>query len=144
MSMPGSPQRLIEGEVIQLKRFGYVPALGAAGDADPDWAAMWALLKGDFATLQRVHVPGYAEMTPWPQEGARIYMRRRLLADRLFEECQMLYERLHAEGINTELVEAYTLARDAYEDAVGDFGAAREMLETVFRQTVDLQYASCA
>lgn len=139
MSAPGSPQRLIEGEVAQLKRFGYVPALGAAGDADLDWAAMWELLKGDFATLQRAHVPAYAEMTPWPQEGARIYMRRRLLADRLFEECQMLYERLHSEGIDTELVEAYALARDAYEDSVGDFGESRKMLESVFTQTVDLQ-----
>lgn len=135
--MFGSPQRLIDGEVAQLKRFGYVPF----GDTDPDWSAMWDLLKGDFATLQRVHVPAYGEMSPWPQEGARIYMRRRLLADRLFEECQMLYQRLHSDGIGTELVEAYTLARDAYEEAVGDFGEAREMLERVFTQTVDLQYA---
>lgn len=137
MSTPGSPQRLIEGEIAQLKRFGYLPALG--GDVDPDWGAMWELLKGDFATLQRVHVPRYAELTPWPQEGARIYMRRRLLADRLFEECRMRYECLHSEGIDTELVEAYALARDAYEDAVGDFGEARKMLESVFTQTVDLQ-----
>ncbi len=133
-----SPQRLIDREIDQLKRFGYVPF----GDADPDWAAMWDLLKGDFATLQRAHVPAYGEMSPWPQEGARIYMRRRLLADRLFEECQMLYQRLHSEGISTELVEAYTLARDAYEESVIDFGEAREMLETVFTKTVDLHYAN--
>jgi hypothetical protein len=136
--MLGSPQRLIDGEVAQLKRFGYVPFSGA----DPDWPAMWDLLKGDFETLNRVRVPAYAEMTPWPQEGARIYMRRRLVADRLFEECQMLYQRLHTEGIDTELVEAYTLARDAYEDSVGDFGAARAMLEEVFTQTVDLPSAA--
>ncbi len=129
-----SPQHLIDGEIAELKRFGYAPF----GDAAPDWEAMWPLLMGDFATLQRAHVPSYAEMTPWPQEGARIYMRRRLLADRLFEECQVLYARLHGEGINTELVEAYTLARDAYEEAVLDFGKARAMLEEVFTQTVDL------
>lgn len=132
--MPASPQQLIDGEIAELKRFGYAPF----GDAAPDWAAMWQLLKGDFATRQRAQVPGYAQMSPWPQEGARIYMRRRLLADRLFEECQALYRRVHAEGINTELVEAYTLARDAYEDAVLDFGKARAMLEEVFTQTVDL------
>jgi hypothetical protein len=132
--MPASPQQLIDGEVAELSRFGYTPF----GDAAPDWAAMWELLKGDFATLRRPRVPGYAQLTPWPQEGARIYMRRRLLADRLFEECQVLYRRVHAEGINTELVEAYTLGRDAYEDAVLDFGRARELLEDVFTQTIDL------
>ena len=136
--MPGSPQQLIDGEIAELKRFGYTPF----GDAAPDWAGMWQLLQGDFATLQRAHVPAYAEMSPWPQEGARIYMRRRLLADRLFEECQVLYRRVHAEGINTELVEAYTLARDAYEEAVLDFGKARAMLEDIFTRTVDLAAVS--
>lgn len=132
-----SPQRLIDGEIAELKRFGYTPF----GDADPDWAGMWELLKGDFATVARAHVPSYGEMTVWPQEGARIYMRRRLLADRLFEEVQSLYQRLHTEGINPELVEAYTLGRDAYEEAVMDFGKARETLEDIFTRTVDTQYA---
>lgn len=136
--MPGSPQNLIDGEVAELKRFGYTPF----GDAAPDWEGMWQLLKGDFTTLQRKHVPTYSVMSPWPQEGARIYMRRRLLADRLFEECQVLYRCLHEEGINTERVEAYTLARDAYEEAVFDFGKAREMLEEVFTRTVDLVQAN--
>lgn len=136
--MLASPQHLIDGEIAELKRFGYTPL----GDADPDWTGMWQLLKGDFTTLRRKHVPAYAEMSPWPQEGARIYMRRRLLADRLFEECQVLYRSLHAEGINTERVEAYTLARDAYEEAVLDFGKAREMLEEVFTRTVDLVQAN--
>jgi len=131
--MPGSPQHLIDGGIAELERFGYTPF----GDAAPDWAGMWQLLQGDFATLRRAHVPAYAQMSPWPQEGARIYMRRRLVADRLFEECQELYQRVHAEGINAELVEAYTLARDAYEEAVLDFGKARAMLEDVFTQTVD-------
>ncbi len=132
--MLASPQQLIDGEIAELKRFGYTPFGGAA----PDWAGMWELLKGDFATLRRAYVPAYAEMSPWPREGARIYMRRRLLADRLFEECQALYRSLHEEGINVERVEAYTLARDAYEEAVLDFGKAREMLEEVFTKTVDL------
>jgi hypothetical protein len=138
--MPASPQRLIDGQIEQLRRFGF-GVFGMSGGAEtdsPPWSAMWELLKTDFSTVQRVHVPSYEEMTPWPQEGARIYMRRRLLADHLFEECQNLYKLLHSDGINSELVEAYTLARDAYEESVGDFGAARETLEKVFTQTVDL------
>ena len=138
MGRPGgeavSPQHLIDGEIAELKRFGYTPF----GDAALDWAGMWQLLRGDFATPRRARVPTYAEMSPWPREGARIYMRRRLLADRLFEECQAGYRRLHAEGINREQVEAYALAREAYEDAVLDFGRAREMLEDVFTRSVDL------
>ena len=132
--MPASPQRLIDGEIAELKRFGYIPF----GDAAPDWAGMWELLKGDFATLRRPRVPDFSALSPWPREGARIYMRRRLLADRLFEDCQALYRSVHAEGITTERVEAYTLARDAYEEAVLDFGKARAMLEDVFTQTIDL------
>ncbi|OHC71729.1 MAG: hypothetical protein A3H93_16980 [Rhodocyclales bacterium RIFCSPLOWO2_02_FULL_63_24] len=132
--MLSSPQHLIDGEIAELKRFGYTPF----GDAAPDWVAMWEHLKGDFATLRRPRVPDFAELSPWPQEGARIYMRRRLLADRLFEECQVLYRSLHMEGINIERVEAYTLGREAYEEAVLDFGKAREMLEDVFSRTVDL------
>jgi hypothetical protein len=135
--MLSSPQHLIDGQIAQLKRFGFGAFASSATDA-PHWTQMWEFLKGDFATVQRAHVPSYEEMSPWPQEGARIYMRRRLLADHLFEECQNLYQRLHSDGINSELVEAYTLARDAYEDSVGDFGAARETLEKVFTQTVDL------
>ena len=132
--MPVSPQQLLDGGIAELKRFGYAPF----GDAAPDWERMWQLLLGDFATLQRPHVPAYAKLSPWPQEGARIYMRRRLLADRLFEACQESYLRLHANGVNTELVEAYALAREAYEEAVHDFGSAREMLEEVFTRTIDL------
>lgn len=135
--MPCSPQQLLDGEIAELRRFGYRPF----GDAEPDWADMWNLLKGDFATLRRPRVPDYDGLSPWPREAARIYMRRRLLADRLFEECQVLYRKLHAEGIDTERVEAYSLGRDAYEEAVLDFGKARETLEEVFTRTIDLATA---
>lgn len=135
MDVPG-PERLIEAEAALLGRFGYSPFAGE----EPDWPAMWELLKGDFATVARPHVPAYVEMTPWPREAARIYMRRRLVADRLFEECERLYLELHAAGIDTERVEAYTLGRDAYEDAVLDFGRARETLEEVLARRVDPRY----
>lgn len=132
--MASSPQGLLDGEIAELKRFGYEPF----GGTEPDWNGMWQLLKDDFATLRRPRVPDYAALSPWPRQAARIYMRRRLLADRLFEECQILYRGLHREGINTERVEAYSLGRDAYEEAVLDFGKAREMLEDVFTRTIDL------
>ncbi len=128
-----TPRRLVEHNAEQLARFGYVPF----GGAEPDWEGMWALLKGDFATLARPEVPDYGELSPWPREAARIYMRRRLVADRLFEECRRLYDALHARGIDTELVEAYSLARDAYEESVYDFGRAREKLDEVLSAHVN-------
>lgn len=128
-----APRRLVEHNAEQLARFGYVPF----GGAEPDWDSMWVLLKGDFATLARPDVPDYGELSPWPREAARIYMRRRLIADRLFEECRGRYDALHAQGIDTELVEAYSLARDAYEESVFDFGRARERLEEVLSVRVD-------
>ena len=128
-----APRRLVEHNAEQLARFGYVPF----GGAEADWDGMWALLKGDFTTHARPHVPAYGELTPWPRQAARIYMRRRLVADRLFEECRKLYDALHAQGIDTELVEAYSLARDAYEESVYDFGRAREVLEEVLSLRVD-------
>lgn len=128
-----APRRLVERNAEQLARFGYVPF----GGSELDWEGMWTLLKGDFATHDRPHVPAFAELSPWPREAARIYMRRRLVADRLFEECRRLYDTLHAQGIDTELVEAYSLARDAYEESVYDFGRAREKLEEVLALRLD-------
>lgn len=128
-----TPQQLMDRGRGELRRFGPVPSLD-----EPDWSAMWQPLKGDFATAARPRVPDFDQLAPWPQQAARIYMRRKLLADRLFEDCTALYDRLHAEGIGTDLVEAYTLARDAYEDAVMEFGAAREKLEDVFARVLDV------
>lgn len=117
-------QRLVEGNAEHLTRFGYAPADATA----PDWERTWQLLMSDFATAARPAVPSYERMTARSQLAARIYMRRRLLADRLFEECRSLYEELHAKGVDAELVETYALAREAYEDGVYQFGDARRVL----------------
>ena len=65
MGIPG-PEQLTRGEAALLRRFGF----SAYGGEEPDWSAMWELLKGDFATVARPHVPFYGEMTPWPREAA--------------------------------------------------------------------------
>jgi hypothetical protein len=121
-----TPERLVDCNAAQLTRFGY-----AARGAEADWDEMWSLLQGDFATRARPHVPAYSELPPHPRQAARIYMRRRLVADRLFEDCRELYLCLHRAGVDGDLVEAYTLAREAYEEAVYHFGAARAMVEEI-------------
>ena len=130
---------LLERNAEQLAHFGYVPSVSGSADEQPDWAGWWRQLRADFATVHLIQVPSYAEMSPWPQEAARIYMRRRLVADRLFEECRKLHGELLEYGISTERVEAYSVARDAYEDSVHQFGAARQTLEEILAAQADVR-----
>ena len=126
-STVATPRALIDHNAAQLARFGYAPISDAV--AEPDWSQMWDCLKADFSSRHRPDVPSWGKLPARPRAAARIYMRRRLFADRLFEDCQLAYLQLHEQGIGTELVEAYTLARDAYEEAVFQFGDARATLE---------------
>lgn len=121
-----SPDRLVEANASVLARFGYQPYTGE----DEDWPGMWEFLKGDFTTLEHPYVAEFEGLSPSQQEAAKVYMRRRLLADRLFEECRKAQAALYR-GIATELVERYSIAREAYEDSVEDFGRAREKLESL-------------
>lgn len=123
-----SPDKLVESNVSVLAKFGYKAFNGET----EDWSGMWALLKGDFAAAESSNVPDFGTMTPSQQEAAKIYMRRRLIADRFFEECRACQADLY-KGIDTEQMERYTLARDAYEDSVNHFGEAREKLEEIIK-----------
>ncbi len=122
------PDPLVEERHAVLARYGY--RLDAAG-RERDWAAMWRLLVGDFTTRARPWVGPYDRLSPRQQEAARIYMRRRLVADELLDACKRAHEEVHRSGIDPEQVERYALARDAYEDAVTDFGRAREQLDAL-------------
>lgn len=121
-----SPDQLVESGASVLARFGYRPNLGG----EENWAEMWLLLQGDFTTLGRPAVPAYEKLRPSQQEAARVYMRRRLIADRLWEECRKAQAGLYGH-IDTEAVERYSIAREAYEESVEDFGRAREQVETL-------------
>ena len=121
-----SPDKLVESNASVLAKFGYQPFTSE----NEDWKGMWRLLRSDFTTAVRTVVPGFEELTPSQREAAKVYMRRRLVADRLFEECRGAQAEVH-KGIGTEAVERYAIAREAYEDSVEDFGRAREKLESL-------------
>jgi hypothetical protein len=121
-----SPDQLVESNASVLAKFGYQPF----GGEDEDWGGMWKLLQGDFTTQQRPRVLDFEDLTLSQQEAAKVYMRRRLIADRLFEECRKAQADLF-KGIDTERVERYSIAREAYEDSVEDFGKAREKLDSM-------------
>ncbi len=125
---PRFPDPLVEERHGILARYGYRLDRGGL---ERDWPGMWKLLQGDFATRGRPWVTGFEQLSPRQQEAARVYMRRRLVADELLDACKQAHADLHQSGIAPELVERYAIARDAYEDAVMEFGRAREQLDTL-------------
>ncbi|MDJ0947997.1 MAG: hypothetical protein QNJ94_03665 [Alphaproteobacteria bacterium] len=123
------PDSLVENGRSVLAKFGYTHQ--ETPYPREDYAEMWEVLKPDFPHRGPGDVPSYDGMSPAQQEAAREYMDQRLVADRRYELCSIGLQDLFEKGINTELVERYTTIRDAYEDSVEDFGAARERLQTL-------------
>lgn len=120
------PNRLFADGRSILARFGY-RHLENGADRD-DWAAMWDLLRPDFATVEQPKISAYDALSEEAQSLARAYMRIRLEADRNLEACERLHVQLYADGIDKDRVEDYAVVRDAYEDSVEAFGDAREKL----------------
>lgn len=123
-SLPDLPNPLFARGRSVLARFGYRHLDDQ--ETREDWSDMWALLRGDFAPPAGQDVPGYLELDDHRRAAARDYMTRRLLADRNLEICERLHVEIFTEGVSTDAVERYAVARDAYEDSVEAFGAARD------------------
>lgn len=105
-----------------LKRFGY-----GLGDAAAKAEAGWTLLHADFAP--GVPIPALSAMDPRTRLLVEGYLDRRARLDVLMDSCDAAHLRILQEGARPTLVEAYAGARDAYEDAVEDFGAHRERVQ---------------
>lgn len=135
-SVPELPNRLFSDGRSVLAKFGYRHL--EQGEVREDWAAMWEHLRSDFTDSTRLSVASYDRLGPEQQGAAREYMSRRLLADRNLERCEELHVKLFSQGINTDGVEHYAVARDAYEDSVEAFGAAREALDAVLPRNGNL------
>lgn len=125
-ALPELPNRLFSDGRSVLSKFGYRHL--EAGEVREDWARMWDLLRGDFATDRTPDIAAYDALNAAGQAAARTYMSRRLIADRNLETCEDLHVRLFSGGISTDLVERYSEAREAYEESVEAFGDAREDL----------------
>ncbi|MBB4286885.1 hypothetical protein [Roseospira goensis] len=131
-AVPELPNTLFASGRSVLAKFGYRHL--EDGELREDWAEMWDLLRGDFASAGGGAVPAYDALGAAAQAAAREYMARRLIADRNLETCERWHVRIFSDGVQTDAVESYAIARDAYEDSVEAFGAARERLEQVLRQ----------
>lgn len=126
------PDALVENGRSVLAKFGY--AHQDSPFPREDYAEMWEVLKPDFPHTGAGDVASYDAMTPAQQEAARDYMDCRLVADRRYELCSIGLRELSEGGINTEHVERYTTIRDAFEDSVEDFSAARERLQSLLAE----------
>lgn len=115
-----------QGRREQLKRFGYAPANGQDRTLDPE--SQWTLLRSDFKVPGRP-VPTFAELDPKTRFRAEAYIEHRARLDRLMDACDATHLRILREGPQPDLVEAYVVARDTYEDAVEDFGALRQLVQ---------------
>ena len=122
----GFPNRLFDDGRHVLSQFGYRPV--TAGAWFEDWAEMWAKLKSDFLGRRTPAVPDFGALSADQQAAAQEYMELRLQADRRLMACEKAHKEILRAGIDVELVELYTAAREAYEDTVFAFGDARARL----------------
>jgi len=128
---PGPANPVLEESLRRLSRYGYAGPDGAPADAGAaaDWPAEWARLKGDFAPAGGGGaVADLGALAEPARAVAMAYLRLRVEADALLARCEDAHRDILARGITPDRVEAYAAVRDAYEDKVEAFGAARAAL----------------
>jgi hypothetical protein len=102
-----------------LKRFGYgQAATTVSGEA---LEREWALLAPDF--LAQALVMPLSAMQPALRRLAEEHVRRRRVVDQLMQVCDVAHARIAGAGARPDLVEAYAVARDEFEEAVEYFAA---------------------
>lgn len=128
MPQPSIRNPVLETNLARLSRYGYHRGPSTASDT---LATEWARLKGDFAELDRTTVPDFDDLPPNVQGAARHYLDLKREADQLLSNCETAHSDILAKGLDVARVEDYAMVRDAYEDKVEKFGAARRALSEV-------------
>jgi len=113
---------VLETNLDRLSRYGY--RRGAAGPETAS-ATEWARLKGDFADAGQAVVADFDALPADANAAAQRYLDLRREADRLLSACEAAHKTILEQGLNVDRVEHYALVRDAYEEKVEEFGAAR-------------------
>lgn len=114
---------LLERNLDRLSRYGF----RQSGESDEDpVAADWARLKDDFADFSGTPVPDFDDLPTAVRLAARHYVDLRREADALLTQCETAHGEILNEGLSVARVEDYAVMRDAYEDKVEEFGAARQ------------------
>lgn len=130
-----TPDALLTAGRRILARFGSKSLDHVPDDAFIDWTVLWEGLRGDFAAPALPEVPRFDDLDAAARAAARGYIRQRLVSDVALGRCEELHRDLFAHGISTDAVEAYSAARETYEDSVEAFGAARRRLAALLTAT---------
>jgi len=113
---------VLETNLDRLARYGYSRG-SAITEAAP--AAEWTRLKGDFAEPGRPAVADFNDLPPDTRAAALHYLQLKREADRLLSACEAAHKTILEQGLDVDRVEDYAEIRDAYEEKVEEFGAAR-------------------
>lgn len=92
---------------------------------------LWQHLKPDFSINTHGTIPNYQDLSEIQKQAADNYLDMLAVTRGLLQRCEDLHLQLLEGGINPDLVEIYTVARDEYEDSVEEFGALREKVDAL-------------
>jgi len=115
----------------ELARFGYKEASSLAND-EINLESEWEILKTDFLTHTQPTLPALAELSAATKDTVLAYLLKRREADNLMDQCDQIHLKVAQLGASEANVNDYVFARDAFEDAVENFGTAREAVTKAF------------
>lgn len=107
----------------ELARFGYKEITSLANH-EINLESEWEILKTDFLTHTKPTLPAFAELSALTKDTVLAYLLKRRAADNLMDQCDQIHLKVAQLGASKANVNDYILARDAFEDAVEDFGKA--------------------
>jgi hypothetical protein len=123
MSETANP--VLDRALAHLEQYGYrAPVTEIAAD--------WARLKSDFGES----VPDLAELGGAARKAADRYLALKYEADELLAACEAAHREILGEGLGPERTERYAVVRDAYEEKVEEFGAARAALAVALPESL--------
>jgi len=108
-----------EGRRRDLRRFGYRKLDGNTDDI----SAVWKILRCDF--LNPWDQSEFSDLPEAARAAVKAYCGQRSKLDALLDRCDEIHLEFVKKGHDASRVEAYALARDAFEDAVELFGELR-------------------
>ena len=127
--MTATANPVLDRALAHLGRYGYRGGAPRPAEVDRNPAADWARLMSDFDAP----VPAFGALADKSRDAAERYLALKHDADTLLAACEAAHREFLADGIAVERTERYAVVRDAYEDKIEDFGAARVSLPAALK-----------
>ena len=123
---------VLEKSLDRLSRYGHRRNPTEAPETP---ATEWARLKSDFTEPGGAMVPNFDDLPADAQAAARHYLDLKREADQLLSACEAAHGDILRHGLDVARVDDYAVVRDAYEDKVEEFGAARLVVSEALAET---------